>query len=101
MKIELVGILVGLSLGAFAFSTVALVIGCMAWSTVVGLKNSTHQVQYVPIDDPDVNDRDEGEYEQDFEFDTPLGNRYQKPTKTLQQKYDSSMGFAGQDNEHI
>jgi hypothetical protein len=96
MKIELVGILVGLALGAFAFSTVALVIGCMAWSTVVGLKNSTHQVQYVPIDgDEDVED------ERSDEFDTPLGNREQKTPKTLQQKYDSSMGYVREDEEYI
>lgn len=99
MKIELVGILIGLSLSGFAFSIVALVIGCMAWSTVVGLKNSTHQVQYVPIDDPSGNNDEEAEFE--GEFDTPLGNRHQKTPKTLQQKYDSSMGYAKEEDEYI
>ena len=97
MKIELVGILVGLALGAFAFSTVALVIGCMAWSTVVGLKNSTHQVQYVPIDDVGSDE----EEDESGEYDTPLGNRQKKTEKTLQQKYDSSMGYAREDENYI
>tara|TARA_R110000744_G_scaffold94093_3_gene181652 strand:+ start:5118 stop:5420 length:303 start_codon:yes stop_codon:yes gene_type:complete len=100
MKIELVGILVGLSLSGFAFGIVSLFVSCLAWSTVVGLKNSTHQVQYVPIDNPNVNDDDE---EADFEgeFDTPLGNRQQKTPKTLQQKYDSSMGYTKEEDEYI
>ena len=51
MNIELTAILVGFSLMAFALSAVSTVVACLAWSTVVGLKNSTHQVQYVPIDE--------------------------------------------------
>jgi hypothetical protein len=32
-------------------SSIALFFAIKAWSEVIGLKNSTHQVQYVPIDD--------------------------------------------------
>ena len=59
MNIELTGILVGFSLMAFAMSVVSLVLACLAWSTVVGLKNSTHQVQYVPIDGATAENYDE------------------------------------------
>lgn len=36
-----------LSACAFIFSTIALFIGCLAYSELVGFKNSTHKIQYI------------------------------------------------------
>ena len=54
MNIEIVAILCGI---AVILSTVALVIACVGLSIIVGLKNSTHQIQYVPIE-PDETDEE-------------------------------------------
>ena len=79
MNSELIAILVGTSIGAFVCSTVSLGIACLAWSTVVGLKNSTHQVQYVPI----------GE-----DGDAPSDQA------ALQDKYDRATGQKFEDQEY-
>jgi hypothetical protein len=79
MNTELIAILVGFSLMAFALAAVALGIACLAWSTVVGLKNSTHQIQYVPIGE-DVND--EGK-------------------ESLQDRYDKAHGFKYEEDEYV
>ena len=54
MSIEIVAILCGI---AVILSTVALVIACLGLSIIVGLKNSTHQIQYVPVE-PDETDEE-------------------------------------------
>ena len=41
----------GLSIAAILFSFITLVISILSLSYVVGLKNSTHQIQYVPVND--------------------------------------------------
>lgn len=79
MNIELIAVLVGLSLGAFGFGIAALVMGCMAWSTVVGLKNSTHQIQYVPIGEEDT----------------------QRSNKELQDEYEKITGEKYEEDEYI
>lgn len=49
--------IISISLGATAFfiSLIAAGLAFFAWSTVVGLKNSTHRVQYIPVKDPEFN----------------------------------------------
>ena len=81
MNIELTAILVGLSVMAFAFGVVALCVACIAWSTVVGLKNSTHQIQYVPID---------GSSNEDDSNQSELNDKYEKAT-----------GFKYEEDEYI
>ena len=54
MSIEIVAILCGL---AIIVSGVALTLACIGLSIIVGLKNSTHQIQYVPIE-PDETDEE-------------------------------------------
>ena len=75
MSIELISVLVGLSLGAFGFGIAALVMSCMAWSTVVGLKNSTHQIQYVPIGEEDMQRSPE---ELRDEYERVTGEKYEE-----------------------
>jgi hypothetical protein len=48
-----------LSICAILFSATTAILSFMAWSTVVGLKNSTHQIQWMPI--PDEEKGPEGE----------------------------------------
>ena len=45
-----------MSATSLLFSTVALILSCVAVSIFVGLKNSTHRVQYVPIDPNEKSD---------------------------------------------
>ena len=45
-------IIIGFSVAAFALSLIALIIGCVSLAITVGLKNSTHRIQYVPLDNP-------------------------------------------------
>lgn len=49
-------IVVGLSVAAVVLSGVAIVLGSIAIAICVGLKNSTHKIQYVPLEDPFIND---------------------------------------------
>ena len=95
MKIELTGILVGFALSGFAFSIVALCLACLSWSTVVGLKNSTHQVQYVPIDDMDINDR---KVTEDGEEENPY---HPKRQQELHDKFEQAQGFKFEEEEYI
>jgi len=99
MKIELIGILVGLSIGAFGFSIVALVMGCLSWTTMIGLKNSTHQVQYVPIDPSGEEDPDDVGSEDEY------GN-YEKPQRERRQEelhndLERAMGMNDIDNDFV
>lgn len=48
-----------LSICAILFSATTAILSFLAWSTVVGLKNSTHQIQWMPI--PDEEKGPEGE----------------------------------------
>jgi hypothetical protein len=48
-------IAVSFALTALLFSTIALIFAFLAWSTLVGFKNSTHRVQYIPVKDPEFN----------------------------------------------
>jgi len=36
-------------IAALFLSTVAIIIGCVALAIIIGLKNSTHQMQWVPV----------------------------------------------------
>jgi hypothetical protein len=46
----MVAIAVGIGLASMVIGAVAAAFAGMAWAKVVGLENSTHQIQYVPID---------------------------------------------------
>ena len=52
MNTEIMAILSG---SAIILSAVAMTLACIGLSIIVGLKNSTHQIQYVPIE-PDETD---------------------------------------------
>jgi len=46
-----------LSIAALLLSAVSLIIGCVALAIIVGLKNSTHQIQYInPFSDDEIKD---------------------------------------------
>jgi hypothetical protein len=44
-------ICIGVALSSMIVGGLALAMSCVAWSKVVGMENSTHQIQYVPIED--------------------------------------------------
>lgn len=48
-------IAISLSSAAIFIATIAAIFAFLAWSTVVGLKNSTHRIQYIPVKDPEFN----------------------------------------------
>lgn len=37
---------------ALLFSLVAMIFAFLSWATLVGFKNSSHKIQYVPVQDP-------------------------------------------------
>jgi len=47
----MISLSLGLSICAILFSFITLVISILSLSYVVGLKNSTHQIQFVPATD--------------------------------------------------
>ena len=49
--IILVGFMVGLSIFSFIFTIFAMKYAFDAKAEVIGLRSSTHQIQYVPVDD--------------------------------------------------
>jgi len=51
MNNELIAICLGVALSSMIVAGVALAMACVCWSKVVGLQNSTHQIQYVPLED--------------------------------------------------
>ena len=44
-------ICIGVALSSMIIGGVALAMACITWSKVVGFENSTHNIQYVPIED--------------------------------------------------
>lgn len=46
----LIAICVGLSLSCIVLSGVALTMACVSWARVEGMEKSTHQIQYVPLE---------------------------------------------------
>lgn len=44
------------SIVSIILSIVSIVLGCLSISMIIGLKNSTHSIQYVPVDDVPVDD---------------------------------------------
>jgi len=48
--------IIGLSIASFAFSLVTLPISMLALAYIVGLKNSTHRIQYVDPTNPTGDD---------------------------------------------
>lgn len=48
---ELLGLAVGFSIASMMVAVGAIVVAGVCWSKVVGLQNSTHQIQYVPLED--------------------------------------------------
>lgn len=49
-------ILTAVASTALLFSLLAMIFAFLAWSTMVGLQNSTHKIQYVPVKDPELNE---------------------------------------------
>lgn len=48
----------GVSLASVIVGGIGLYVGCKALSKVVGLENSTHQIQYIPADGTMVSDKE-------------------------------------------
>jgi hypothetical protein len=48
MTLELLNQITGIA--ALFIASIALILGCISISIIVGLKNSTHQVQMIPMD---------------------------------------------------
>lgn len=46
-----IAICIGLALSSIILSGIAITLSCVCMSIVTGLKNSTHQIQYVPLED--------------------------------------------------
>lgn len=45
-----------ISVISIVFSIIAIFFGCLGISVVIGLKNSTHSIQYVPVDEVPLED---------------------------------------------
>jgi len=59
-----------ISIAALLLSSIALIIGCMALSILVGLKNSTHQIEYLdPYSDKIIKDTEKALNEEYTEED--------------------------------
>lgn len=54
-----IGIGIGLSLVAMGLGLVALLLSAVSVAFVVGLKNSTHRIQYLPLNEAAVEEEDE------------------------------------------
>jgi hypothetical protein len=48
-------IVISLAAAALFIASIAAIFAFLAWSTVVGMKNSTHRIQYLPVKDPEFN----------------------------------------------
>lgn len=59
-----------LSLTALLFSLIAMIFAFLSWSSLVGFKNSTHKVQYIPVKDPEFNQFSEGDLKQKIDDET-------------------------------
>lgn len=69
-----------LSTLAICFSGIALIMGCIAISICVGLKNSTHTIQWKTLDNPFTNDPDPLSEEADELIkENPLRVKKKKP----------------------
>lgn len=44
-------ICIGIALSSMIIGGVALGMACICWSKVTGMEKSTHQIQYVPVDE--------------------------------------------------
>ena len=51
MNTEFIAICVGFALTSVILSAIAITVAGICWAKVVGLQNSTHQVQYMPIEE--------------------------------------------------
>jgi len=49
MSIE-IGVCIGVSIACIILSGIALTMACICWSKVIGMEKSTHQVQFVPLE---------------------------------------------------
>ena len=50
----MIAVCIGLALSSMILCSVALTMACICWAKVVGMEKSTHQIQYVPFDEPTV-----------------------------------------------
>ena len=75
---------------AAILSTVALIIGCVALTFVIGVKNSTHQVVWKEAD-PHKNDDPFTEDEEDFEIQSePIENPNKRIKPTTYKKFENA-----------
>jgi len=70
---ELIAIAVGISISSLIIGSMGLFFGLRAFTECVGLKNSTHQVQFMPLDQQTPEDKDLDEFiERQNSSDDPL-----------------------------
>ncbi len=73
MNIEVLAILTGV---AIVLSGIAITIGCIGLSIIVGLKNSTHKIQYVPIEHDETDEElEKRKVDQAKEYESAAGFR--------------------------
>lgn len=58
MMTELIAVAVGISVSALIIGAIALKFAILAYAECIGLKNSTHQVQFMPFDQRTEADKD-------------------------------------------
>lgn len=65
-------IAISIAMTALLFGLIAMIFAFLAWSTVIGMKNSTHRIQYVPVKDPEFNQYNEGDLTPELDEETGL-----------------------------
>lgn len=73
MTNELIAIAVGISISSLIIGSLGLFFGLKAFAECVGLRNSTHQVQFMPLDQQTPEDRELDEFiQKQNSLDDPL-----------------------------
>lgn len=75
-----------LSLLSIILTTVTAIFSFLAYSKVVGMEKSTHQIQWMPVDSPD-NSGDNEKSEEDIEkYEKELYNQFGKMYPDIEQE---------------
>ena len=81
-----INILIVVSLFALVLSAVTAFFSILSYCKVVGMEKSTHQVQWVPVDNPSIDEDDDLTRDQD-EFEEQLRKRDQEVYKKFSKMY--------------
>lgn len=79
---------------ALLFSFITVLFSILAYCNVIGLKNSTHNIQYVPAEEFDKFGDDEDEEEQEDDEDEEMGMPISRKKKEDKREKELLEGFA-------